>query len=50
VADRFYEHLIPQARELARKAKEAGNAAAAKAVDDVIDAILARPEHKWKNQ
>ena len=47
VAERFYEGLIPQARELTRKAKEAGNDAAAKAVDGVIDGILARPEHKW---
>ncbi|MEK7475656.1 MAG: multiheme c-type cytochrome [Candidatus Coatesbacteria bacterium] len=38
VADRFYVHLIPEARELAK-----GNAK----VNAVIDAILARPEHAW---
>ncbi|MFO0811365.1 MAG: multiheme c-type cytochrome [Gemmataceae bacterium] len=47
VADRFYMHLIPQAREIARKADEAGQKAEAKAVNDAIDGILARPEHQW---
>ena len=47
VADRFYQHLIPEAREIVAKAKEAGKADAAKNVESVIDAILARPEHKW---
>jgi hypothetical protein len=42
VADRFYQKLIPQARELARHAGEKG-----KPVLAVIDAILARPEHRW---
>lgn len=47
VAERFYMQLIPQAREIAHKADEAGQKAEAKAVTDVIDGILARPEHKW---
>ncbi|MCK6473218.1 MAG: hydroxylamine oxidoreductase [Planctomycetes bacterium] len=47
VAERFYIHLIPQAREIAHKATEGGKADAGKAVDAVIDEILARPEHKW---
>ncbi len=47
VADRFYQKLIPQARELAHKAGLAGKADAEKAVNAVIDAILARPEHQW---
>lgn len=50
VADRFYKELIPQARELAKHARESGKGDAAKAVDGVVDAILARPEHKWKSQ
>jgi len=47
VAERFYMQMIPQAREIAHKADEAGQKAEAKAVTDVIDAILNRPEHKW---
>jgi hypothetical protein len=50
VADRFYKELIPQARELAKHARESGKGDAAKAVDGVVDATLARPEHKWKSQ
>ena len=47
VAERFYMGLIPQAREMAAHAKAQGKAAQGKAVNDVIDEILARPEHKW---
>ncbi len=47
VAERFYMELIPQAREITEHAAEHGKADQAKAVNDVIDAILARPEHKW---
>ena len=47
VAERFYQELIPQAREIAHQAAEEGNAAAADAVNAVIDGILARPEHVW---
>ncbi|HEB53182.1 MAG TPA: hydroxylamine oxidoreductase [bacterium] len=46
VAERFYTELIPEARELAAHARAEGKAAAADAVDAVIDGILARPEHK----
>ncbi|NNE08632.1 MAG: hydroxylamine oxidoreductase [Gemmatimonadetes bacterium] len=43
VAERFYMELIPQAREMAEHAGgEQGQA-----VNDVIDALLARPEHVW---
>ncbi len=49
VAERFYQELIPQARELAHHAKEHGKAAEARAVLKVIDEILSRPEHKWLN-
>src|ERR1043165_7062821 len=48
VADRFYVHLLPEARELAAKARTAGKVAEADAVDRVIDEILARPEHRWQ--
>ncbi len=47
VAERFYQELIPQAREIAEHAKEEGKTAEADAVLKVIDDILARPEHKW---
>ncbi|MFN8545458.1 MAG: multiheme c-type cytochrome [Candidatus Binatia bacterium] len=48
VADRFYVHFIPEAREITHKAAAEGKVEQAKAVDAVIDAILARPEHAWK--
>ncbi|ANM32382.1 hydroxylamine oxidoreductase [Acidobacteria bacterium Mor1] len=44
VAERFYMEMIPQARELTAHAPSAN---AGRAVDRVIDDILARPEHKW---
>jgi hypothetical protein len=47
VAERFYMELIPQAREIAEHAAAAGDGASAAAVNAVIDAILARPEHTW---
>jgi len=47
VAERFYQELIPQARELAEHAAEHGNASAAEAVEKAIQDILDRPEHKW---
>ena len=47
VAERFYKHLIPEARELCDHAEQHGNAAAATAVRQAIDDILARPEHLW---
>jgi len=47
VADRFYQKLIPQAREIAHRAEADGKKDQAKAVTGVIDAILKRPEHAW---
>jgi hypothetical protein len=47
VAERFYQQLIPQARELAAHADAEGRAAEAGAVREVVDAILNRPEHQW---
>ncbi|MCI0652602.1 MAG: hydroxylamine oxidoreductase [Planctomycetes bacterium] len=47
VAERFYQGLIPQAREIAERAAAAGKEKEAGVVAGVIDSILARPEHKW---
>jgi len=47
VAERFYIDLIPQAREIVHHAQEAGHTEQAAAVRQVIDDILARPEHAW---
>ncbi|MGE0757515.1 MAG: hypothetical protein AB7O38_10860, partial [Pirellulaceae bacterium] len=50
VAERFYQELIPQAREIAHAAAESGKKAEADAVEQVLAEILARPEHKWFEQ
>jgi len=50
VAERFYQELIPQARELAHEAEESGEQAKADTVAKVIEEILARPEHQWFEQ
>lgn len=47
VAERFYQELIPQAREIAHHAEEHGKADQAKVILDVIAGILDRPEHEW---
>lgn len=47
VAERFYQQLIPQAREIAHEAEQHGKAEAANSVRATIDEILARPEHRW---
>ncbi|MCA9265469.1 MAG: hypothetical protein KDA60_16530, partial [Planctomycetales bacterium] len=47
VAERFYMELIPMAREITHHARENGQADAAAQVDELIDSILARPEHEW---
>jgi hypothetical protein len=47
VAERFYEKFIPQAREIAHKAAAEGKTEQARAVNAVLDEILARPEHRW---
>ena len=47
VAERFYMKLIPEARELCDQADDNGQTAEATAVRQVIDEILARPEHSW---
>ncbi len=50
VAERFYQELIPQAREIAHKAEENGQKTESDAVRKVIDEVLARPEHQWFEQ
>lgn len=50
VAERFYMELIPQARELAGHASREGHVVEAEAINRVIDGILARPEHQWKQR
>ncbi len=50
VAERFYVELIPEAREIAAHAAADGKTAQAQAVNAVIDGILSRPEHAWKNE
>jgi hypothetical protein len=47
VAERFYMELIPQAREMAEHAAAVGERGAAQAIHEVINEILARPEHVW---
>ena len=47
VGERFYMELIPEARELTVHAANTGQGNRARAVNRVIDGILARPEHKW---
>jgi hypothetical protein len=47
VAERFYQELIPEARELAKHAIEAGKKAEGEAVLAVLEGILQRPEHRW---
>jgi len=47
VAERFYQELIPQAREIAEHAKENGHREAAEVVQQTITDILNRPEHQW---
>ncbi len=47
VAERFYQELIPQAREIAHHAEEHGKAEQAAVVVGVIQDILDRPEHQW---
>ncbi len=50
VAERFYMELIPQARHLVADAAEHGNANVAQSVNDIIEQVLARPEHQWFTQ
>ena len=48
VAERFYQELVPQAREIAEHAIEQGSTQAGRKVLEVIDEILARTEHRWQ--
>lgn len=48
VAERFYQELIPEARELCEKGHKNGKAKEADDVLALIEEILARPEHAWQ--
>ena len=50
VAERFYQELIPMAREHIEAGRQAGKTKEADAVEKVIDEILARPEHAWQQR
>ncbi len=50
VAERFYQELIPQAREHIEHGRKEGKTEAADKVEKLIDEILARPEHKWQQK
>jgi len=47
VAERFYMELIPQAREAIHHARSEGRNSAARAVEQVVNGVLSRPEHIW---
>lgn len=47
VGERFYKEMVPQVREIVKHAEENGKTAEAKAVSDVLEGILKRPEHAW---
>jgi hypothetical protein len=47
VAEDFYQKLVPEARKAIEEARKAGKVQQAKAVETVLDEILARPEHAW---
>ena len=47
VAERFYQELIPEAREILEHARQNGKSRGAKGVEALINGILARPEHRW---
>jgi hypothetical protein len=47
VAEDFYQKIVPEARRLIEEGKKAGKVQQAKAVEAVLDGILARPEHAW---
>ncbi len=47
VAERFYQELIPEARELVEHARAEGKTVEAEATEKIIEDILNRPEHEW---
>lgn len=50
VAERFYVHFIPQAEHIIEEAKQHGKEQEALAAEEVINNIMARPEHQWKKE
>ncbi|WP_133513185.1 multiheme c-type cytochrome [Candidatus Thiosymbion oneisti] len=47
VAHRFYIEMVPEVREAIEKARHAGNAAGADAVQALLDEILSSELHRW---
>ena len=47
VADRFYNHLIPEAKAVIDKAMKNGKKKQAQSVAAILDEILASPENAW---
>ncbi len=47
VAEAFYTKVVPEARQIARRAAAEGRKDDAAAVDALLDEILSRPEHAW---
>lgn len=47
VAERFYKHLIPEAEHVIAQGEKNGKAEGAAKAREVLESILARPEHAW---
>lgn len=47
VAERFYIEMVPQFREIVEHAEHEGKVEAAAKANQVLEEILARPEHAW---
>ncbi|MBK9386356.1 MAG: hydroxylamine oxidoreductase [Planctomycetes bacterium] len=50
VAERFYMEFVPQARAVIAEGKTNGKAEAAADAERLLDEILARPEHQWREK
>jgi hypothetical protein len=49
VAENFYQKLVPQVREIIAHAEQEGMRQQARLVGSVVDEIMSRPEHSWKD-
>ncbi|MBF0436889.1 MAG: hydroxylamine oxidoreductase, partial [Magnetococcales bacterium] len=47
VAQRFYNEMIPEIREIIEKARHSGNEAAANKVQTLLDEVLNSEHHRW---
>jgi len=50
VAERWYTKFIPQVREIVDHAKKDGRDEKAKAVEQVVEEIMNRAEHRWQKE